>query len=120
MSMIKEFKDFAMRGNVVDLAVGVIIGAAFGKIVDSLVKDVITGVFIQFENGMNTGEYVTVSGITGTVERMTLRITQLRDPEGRAHFVPNGSIVRVVVLRDSPTNTTVRVYTRRKSAVFLK
>ena len=41
MSMIKEFKDFAMRGNVVDLAVGVIIGAAFGKIVDSLVKDVI-------------------------------------------------------------------------------
>ena len=39
--MLKEFKQFAMRGNVVDLAVGVIIGAAFGKIVDSLVKDVI-------------------------------------------------------------------------------
>ena len=39
--MIEEFKKFAMRGNVVDLAVGVIIGAAFGKIVDSLVKDVI-------------------------------------------------------------------------------
>ncbi|QNM97581.1 large conductance mechanosensitive channel protein MscL [Chitinimonas koreensis] len=39
--MLKEFKEFAMRGNVVDLAVGVIIGAAFGKIVDSLVKDVI-------------------------------------------------------------------------------
>lgn len=41
MSFIKEFKDFAMRGNVVDLAVGVIIGAAFGKIVSSLVADVI-------------------------------------------------------------------------------
>ncbi|HSC78895.1 MAG TPA: large conductance mechanosensitive channel protein MscL [Chitinolyticbacter sp.] len=39
--MLKEFKEFAMRGNVVDLAVGVIIGAAFGKIVDSLVKDMI-------------------------------------------------------------------------------
>ncbi|GGP17971.1 large conductance mechanosensitive channel protein MscL [Silvimonas iriomotensis] len=39
--MFKEFKEFAMRGNVVDLAVGVIIGAAFGKIVDSLVKDII-------------------------------------------------------------------------------
>ncbi|GAB3243947.1 large-conductance mechanosensitive channel protein MscL [Chitinimonas naiadis] len=39
--MLKEFREFAMRGNVVDLAVGVIIGAAFGKIVDSLVKDVI-------------------------------------------------------------------------------
>jgi large conductance mechanosensitive channel len=41
MGLLKEFKEFAMRGNVVDLAVGVIIGAAFGKIVDSLVKDVI-------------------------------------------------------------------------------
>ncbi len=39
--MLKEFKQFAMRGNVVDLAVGVIIGAAFGKIVSSLVEDVI-------------------------------------------------------------------------------
>lgn len=41
MSIIKEFRAFAMRGNVVDLAVGVIIGAAFSKIVDSLVKDII-------------------------------------------------------------------------------
>jgi len=39
--MLKEFKEFALKGNVVDLAVGIIIGAAFGKIVDSLVKDVI-------------------------------------------------------------------------------
>lgn len=41
MSMLKEFREFAMRGNVVDLAVGVIIGAAFGKIVSSLVADII-------------------------------------------------------------------------------
>lgn len=41
MSLIKEFREFAMRGNVVDLAVGVIIGAAFGKIVSSLVSDII-------------------------------------------------------------------------------
>lgn len=41
MSMIKEFKEFAMRGNVVDLAVGVIIGGAFGKITTSLVNDII-------------------------------------------------------------------------------
>src|ERR1700753_2533769 len=41
MAIIKEFKEFAMRGNVVDLAVGVIIGAAFGKIVTSLVNDII-------------------------------------------------------------------------------
>ena len=41
MSMMQEFKEFAMKGNVVDLAVGVIIGAAFGKIVASLVNDII-------------------------------------------------------------------------------
>ncbi len=41
MSMASEFREFALKGNVMDLAVGVIIGAAFGKIVDSLVKDVI-------------------------------------------------------------------------------
>ena len=41
MGMMQEFKDFALKGNVIDLAVGVIIGAAFGKIVDSLVKDII-------------------------------------------------------------------------------
>jgi len=41
MSFVKEFREFAMKGNVVDLAVGVIIGGAFGKIVDSLVADII-------------------------------------------------------------------------------
>ncbi len=41
MSVLKEFRDFAIKGNVVDLAVGVIIGAAFGKIVSSLVEDII-------------------------------------------------------------------------------
>ncbi|KRT14288.1 mechanosensitive ion channel protein MscL [Pedobacter ginsenosidimutans] len=42
MGIIKEFKEFAVKGNVLDLAVGVIIGAAFGKIVSSLVEDIIT------------------------------------------------------------------------------
>jgi large conductance mechanosensitive channel len=42
MGFVKEFKDFAVKGNVLDLAVGVIIGAAFGKIVSSLVEDIIT------------------------------------------------------------------------------
>lgn len=41
MSMVSEFKDFAMRGNVVDMAVGIVIGGAFGKIVSSFVKDVL-------------------------------------------------------------------------------
>ncbi|MES2138848.1 MAG: large conductance mechanosensitive channel protein MscL [Bacteroidota bacterium] len=47
MSVVKEFKEFIMRGNVVDLAIGVIIGAAFSKIVSSLIEDVITPLLLQ-------------------------------------------------------------------------
>jgi large conductance mechanosensitive channel len=47
MGFISEFKEFAMRGNVVDLAVGVIIGGAFGKIVSSLIDDVITPLLLK-------------------------------------------------------------------------
>lgn len=47
MSLVKEFKEFIVKGNVVDLAVGVIIGAAFGKIVTSLVEDIITPVLLN-------------------------------------------------------------------------
>jgi large conductance mechanosensitive channel len=47
MGMLKEFKDFAMRGNVVDLAVAVIIGGAFGKIINSLIEDVITPLLLK-------------------------------------------------------------------------
>lgn len=47
MGMMSEFKAFAMKGNVVDLAVGVVIGAAFGKIVSSLIEDVITPLLLK-------------------------------------------------------------------------
>ena len=47
MSMMKEFKEFAMKGNVVDLAIGVIIGGAFGKIVNSIIEDVITPMLLK-------------------------------------------------------------------------
>lgn len=50
MGMISEFKAFAMKGNVMDLAVGVIIGAAFGKIVDSLVNDLVMPIVGMFGN----------------------------------------------------------------------
>lgn len=53
MSFIKEFKEFAMKGNVVDMAVGVVIGAAFGKIVSSLVGDVIMPVMGILTGGVN-------------------------------------------------------------------
>ncbi len=47
MGMLKEFKDFAMKGNVVDLAIAVIIGGAFGKIVNSLIEDIITPLLLK-------------------------------------------------------------------------
>jgi large conductance mechanosensitive channel len=53
MSMMKEFRDFAMKGNVVDLAVGVIIGGAFGKIVSSLVGDVFMPILGLITGGIN-------------------------------------------------------------------
>lgn len=60
MGMIQEFRDFAMKGNVVDLAVGVIIGGAFGKIVDSMVKDVIMPIVGKFIGGLNFTEMFVV------------------------------------------------------------
>ena len=53
MGMMSEFKEFAVKGNVVDLAVGVIIGAAFGKIVESLVSDLIMPVIGRFTGGID-------------------------------------------------------------------
>ncbi len=53
MSMMGEFREFAVKGNVIDLAVGVIIGAAFGKIVDSLVKDLIMPIVSRIFGGLD-------------------------------------------------------------------
>jgi len=67
--MLKEFKEFAMKGNIVDLAVGVIIGGAFGKIVTSLVNDIVMPLFglligkVDFSNlfiALGTGEFKTI------------------------------------------------------------
>lgn len=57
MGMLEEFKKFAIRGNVVDLAVGVIIGGAFGKIVDSLVHDIIMPPIGMLFGGLNFSHY---------------------------------------------------------------
>jgi len=57
MSMASEFREFAVKGNVVDLAVGVIIGAAFGKIVDSLVNDLVMPVVGRIFGGLNFADY---------------------------------------------------------------
>jgi large conductance mechanosensitive channel len=57
MGFATEFKEFAMKGNVVDLAVGVIIGAAFGKIVDSIVKDLIMPIVGRLIGGLDFSSY---------------------------------------------------------------
>ncbi len=63
MGMASEFKEFAMKGNVVDMAVGVIIGGAFGKIVSSLVGDVIMPVFGNALGGMSFADMATSLGV---------------------------------------------------------
>ncbi len=67
MSIVKEFREFAVKGNVVDLAVGVIIGAAFGKIVSSLVEDVVMPVLGVVMGGLN------FSGLALNVGSATLK-----------------------------------------------
>lgn len=57
MGMLQEFKDFASKGNVIDLAVGVIIGAAFGKIVDSLVADIVMPIVGKIFGGLDFANY---------------------------------------------------------------
>jgi large conductance mechanosensitive channel len=63
VSMMSEFKEFALKGNVMDLAVGVIIGAAFGKIVDSLVGDIIMPVISTLVGGLDfSNMYIPLNG----------------------------------------------------------
>lgn len=67
MSFLKEFKEFAMKGNVMDLAVGVIIGAAFGKIVTALVDNVLMPIIGIFTGGVNfSDKYALLNSSKGT------------------------------------------------------
>jgi len=73
MSILKEFRDFAMRGNVVDLAVGVIIGAAFGKIVSSLVADIIMPPLGLLIGGVDFKQFsVTLRDATGDIPAVVM------------------------------------------------
>lgn len=69
-----------------------IVGLAVGFGAQSLVKDVISGFFILLENHMNVGDVVQIAGVAGLVESINLRITVLRDIEGKMYIVPNGEI----------------------------
>ena len=69
-----------------------ILGLAVSFGAQSLVKDVISGFFILFENQFGIGDVIEVAGHSGVVEKMTLRVVVLRDGEGVMHVVPNGEI----------------------------
>jgi len=79
--------------NIAPLLAGAgILGLAVGFGAQSLVKDVLTGVFILFEDSIAVGDVVTVAGHSGLVERMSLRELRLRDLKGTIHIVPYGDI----------------------------
>jgi len=74
MSFVKEFREFAVKGNVVDMAVGIIIGAAFGKIVSSFVGDVVTPPLGYLIGGVDfTNLAVTLPAIREGAEAVTIR-----------------------------------------------
>ncbi len=74
------------------LAVATVGGLALGFGAQSLVKDLIAGFFILVENQFAIGDVVAIAGTSGTVEDIQLRVTVLRDLDGKTHYVPNGSI----------------------------
>jgi small-conductance mechanosensitive channel len=69
-----------------------IVGLAVGFGAQSLVKDFLAGIFILTENQFNVGDVIKTAGVSGLVERITLRATTLRDLEGRVHIISNGSM----------------------------
>ena len=68
------------------------LGLAIGFGAQKLVQDIISGVFIQLENAMNVGDVVGAGGITGVVERLTLRSVSLRDLSASTHIIPFSSV----------------------------
>ena len=72
-----------------------VFGLAVGFGAQTLVKDVITGIFFQIENAINTGDIVTVDGITGRAEQVGIRSVGIRDSSGTYHLIPFSNVTRV-------------------------
>lgn len=77
------------------IAVSTVLGAAIGFGSQSLVKDILSGIFIVFEDQYGVGDWVELDGVSGEVERVGLRVTELRDVHGTLWFVRNGEILKV-------------------------
>jgi small conductance mechanosensitive channel len=82
--------------NIAPLLAGAgVIGLAIGFGAQKLVQDIITGIFIQFENIMNEGDVVEAAGRSGVVERLTIRSVTIRDMSGTVHLIPFSSVDQV-------------------------
>ena len=71
------------------------LGAALGLGAQNLVRDVVAGVFIVFENQFSVDDWVKINGVVGRVEEVGLRVTRVRDEAAQIHFFPNGAITTV-------------------------
>ncbi len=74
------------------LASAGVLGLAIGFGAQKMVQDIITGIFIQFENAINVGDVITVGGTTGTVEKLSVRSVSLRDVQGTFHMIPFSTV----------------------------
>lgn len=77
------------------IAVSTVLGAAIGFGAQSLVKDILSGIFIVFEDQYGVGDWVEIGDVSGEVERVGLRVTEVRDIRGTLWFVRNGEIIQV-------------------------
>ncbi|WP_035166120.1 mechanosensitive ion channel family protein [Caloramator sp. ALD01] len=77
------------------IAVTGVAGVAIGFGAQNLVKDIISGVFILFEDQFAVGDYIVIDGLSGFVEAIGIRVTKLRDFSGDLHIIPNGTISKV-------------------------
>ena len=77
------------------IAVTTILGAALGFGGQALVKDVISGIFIVFEDQYGVGDTVNLDGVVGVIEAVELRVTRVRDSEGTLWYLRNGEILKV-------------------------
>ena len=98
MSFASEFKEFAVKGNVVDLAVGVIIGAAFGKIVDSLVNDLVMPV-IAWGNFINIVFNFVILALVVFI--MVKQINRVRREAPKAPAAPPEDVILLREIRDT-------------------
>ena len=86
-----------------------VVGLAVSFGAQSLVKDVISGLFMLFENQFGVGDVIRIEGVSGAVEQMTLRMVVLRDVHGVVHIVPNGQITKVSNLTRSWARVVLEV-----------